>query len=412
MFFDAGFQEVVGVYALGAADDFAVAFGGEDVDAEGLGGVDGVGLHVEGLDGGGVAVDHDGFGELAGDVGLVGGAEVVAVGVGVVDEAAGVGVFEHGVGFVVGEAGKAVGGGGGGWWRSNPGLRSETWGTRLCGGGGGDDGFEFGDVAADDFEVGAMVLEDGGDDVGDEAFGEVEEAVEFEEGDFGFDHPELGEVAAGFGFFGAEGGAEAVDLAEGQGRGFDVELAGLGEVGFVVVEVVHLEELGGSFAGVGGEDGWIGADESVGVEVLGGGAHDGGADAEDGGLARGAEPEVAVLHEEVDAVLFEGDGEGGFVGDALEDVDGFDVELEAGGGAGVGADFSGDGERGLEGEIFEGFEDFFGDSGFGDDALDGAGAVAEDGEEQFAGGAEIVEPAAEGDGLAFVGCEGGDGRDG
>ena len=52
--------------------------------------------------------------------------------------------------------------------------------------------------------------------------------------------------------------------------------------------------------------------------------------------------------------------------------------------------------------FFEGFEDFFGDGGFGDDALDGAGAVAEDGEEELAGGAEVVEPAAEGDGLAFV----------
>ena len=61
---------------------------------------------------------------------------------------------------------------------------------------------------------------------------------------------------------------------------------------------------------------------------------------------------------------------------------------------------------------FEGVEDFFGDGGFGDDALDGAGAVAEDGEEKLAGGAEIVEPAAEGDGLAFVGREGGYGGDG
>ena len=75
-------EEVVGVDALGAADDFAVALGGEDVDAEGLGGVVGVGLHVEGLEGGGVAVDHDGAVELGAEVGLVGRAEVVAVDVG------------------------------------------------------------------------------------------------------------------------------------------------------------------------------------------------------------------------------------------------------------------------------------------------------------------------------------------
>jgi hypothetical protein len=109
-----------------------------------------------------------------------------------------------------------------------------------------------------------------------------------------------------------------------------------------------------------------------------------------------------VLHEEVDAGLFELDGEGCFFGDFLDDGDGFDVELVAGGGPRVGADFAGDGEGGFEGELFEGVEDFFGDGGFGDDALDGAGAVAEDGEEELARGAEVVQPAAEGDGLAFV----------
>ncbi len=53
MLLDAGFEEVVVVDALGAADDLAVAFGGEDVDAEGFGEVERVWLHVEGLEGGG-----------------------------------------------------------------------------------------------------------------------------------------------------------------------------------------------------------------------------------------------------------------------------------------------------------------------------------------------------------------------
>ena len=119
-----------------------------------------------------------------------------------------------------------------------------------------------------------------------------------------------------------------------------------------------------------------------------------------------------MLHEEVDAGLFELDGKGCVCGDFLDDGDAFDVELVAGGGAGVGADLAGDGEGGFEGELFEGVEDFFGDRGFGDDALDGAGAVAEDGEEKLARRAEVVDPAAEGDGLAFVLREGGYGGDG
>ena len=57
----------------------------------------------------------------------------------------------------------------------------------------------------------------------------------------------------------------------------------------------------------------------------------------------------------------------------------------------------------------DGLEDFGGYGGFGDDALDGAGAVAKDGEQQLAARAQVVEPAAQGDGLAFVLAEGGDG---
>ena len=244
----------------------------------------------------------------------------------------------------------------------------------------------------------------------DEVFGEFQEAVEVHEGDLRLDHPELGEVAAGFGFLRAEGGAEAVDLAQGEGGGLDVKLAGLGEVGGVA-EVIDGEERGGAFAGRRRQDGRVGADEAVGVKILRGGAHDFGADAEDGGLARGADPEMAMLHEEVDAVLLESDGVGVGLGDALDDLEVFNVELVAAGGALVGADFAGDDDAGFLGEAFEGLEDLGGDALDVGHALDGAGAVAKDGEEQLAALAEVVEPSAEGDGLAFMLADGGDGGD-
>ena len=85
---------------------------------------------------------------------------------------------------------------------------------------------------------------------------------EVDEGDLGLDHPELGEVTPGLGFFGAKRRAEAVDLAQRKGHRLGVELAGLGQVG-LAVEVVHLEELACAFAGGGGEDGRIGAGEAV-----------------------------------------------------------------------------------------------------------------------------------------------------
>ena len=71
---------------------------------------------------------------------------------------------------------------------------------------------------ADDFQVGAVRFEHARDDVSEEGFGELHQAFEVGIGDLGLDHPELGEVAAGLRLFGAEGGAEAVDLAERERR--------------------------------------------------------------------------------------------------------------------------------------------------------------------------------------------------
>ena len=102
--FDAGVEQLIAGDALRAADDFAVALGGEHIDAEGIAGVGGVGLHVEGLDVGGVAVDHDGAVELRAEPGFVGGAEVVAVLEGRFEVAVFVGLVEHLGGFVVAEA--------------------------------------------------------------------------------------------------------------------------------------------------------------------------------------------------------------------------------------------------------------------------------------------------------------------
>jgi hypothetical protein len=106
-------------------------------------------------------------------------------------------------------------------------------------------------------------------------------------------------------------------------------------------------------------------------------------------------------------VFFERDGEGCFFRDALEDFDIFDVEFKAAGGACVGTDRAGyDYARFLR-EVLDGFEDGFGDGGFGDDALDGPGAIAKDGEEEFAAGTQVIEPGVEGDALAFVPAESG-----
>ena len=120
---------------------------------------------------------------------------------------------------------------------------------------------------------------------------------------------------------------------------------------------------------------------------------------------------MAVLHQEVDAVLLERDGVGIGLGHALDDLEVFDVELISARRALVGAHLAGDNDARLLREAFECLEDFGRnalDVGY---ALDGAGAVAKDGKEQLAALAQVVEPSAQGDGLAFMLAEGGDGGD-
>jgi hypothetical protein len=120
---------------------------------------------------------------------------------------------------------------------------------------------------------------------------------------------------------------------------------------------------------------------------------------------------MAMLHEEVDAVLLGSDGIGVGLGDSLDNLKAFHVELISSRCSLVGADSSGDDDRGLLGEAFEGLENLRGDALYVGHALDGAGAVAKDGKEELAALAEVVEPAAEGDGLAFMLADGGDSSD-
>ena len=52
-------------------------------------------------------------------------------------------------------------------------------------------------IAADGLQIGAALFQTALHDETDQAFGQFHYVVEFGVGDFGFDHPELGEMAAG-----------------------------------------------------------------------------------------------------------------------------------------------------------------------------------------------------------------------
>ena len=160
----------------------------------------------------------------------------------------------------------------------------------------------------------------------------------------------------GLRLLGPEGGAEGVDVAEGHGRGFVVELAGLRQVDLLVVEVVDLEQGGGALAGGGREDGRVEQRETVGVEVVADGADHLVADPQDGVLAPAAQPQVPVVHQEVDAVVLGRDGVRIGLRNALDHLQVLDIQLVAARRAGFGADLAGDDDRRFLGQVLDRLE--------------------------------------------------------
>jgi hypothetical protein len=78
----------------------------------------------------------------------------------------------------------------------------------------------------------------------------------------------------------------------------------------------------------------------------------------------------------------------------------------------VGADFAGHNDAGFISQILERLKHFGSHLVLGHHSLDYSRAVAEDGKEQFAALALVVEPAADGDRLAVMPANFGDGGDG
>ncbi len=120
---------------------------------------------------------------------------------------------------------------------------------------------------------------------------------------------------------------------------------------------------------------------------------------------------MAVFHQKVRTVLFARDRKGIVFRNALHDFHVAHVEFVAARGTLVCAHFAGDDHAGLIGQILECVKHFRRHLVFGDHALDDACAVAEDGEDQFAAFALVVEPAANSHGLAVMPANLRDGSD-
>src|SRR5205085_9071428 len=105
-----------------------------------------------------------------------------------------------------------------------------------------------------------------------------------------------------------------------------VELARLRQVSLLVAEVVNLEERRRALARGGCQDRRVAEDEAVSVEEVADGADDCVAHEEYGVLSARAEPEVAVIHQELRAVLLRRNR---VALDALQDLGVHNVNLES-----------------------------------------------------------------------------------
>ena len=270
--------------------------------------------------------------------------------------------------------------------------------------------------------VGAL-LDDMLDGVLDEAFSQFHVVPDVVEGGFGFDHPELGGMAGSVGMFGAEGGAEGIDLAEAGCQGFSFELAGHGEAGGLAEEVVleevagfrlgaavhrqggHAEHLACAFAVGTGEDGGVNVIVALAAEVVMDGHGRFGTDAEGRAVLVGTGAQVGDGAQEFVRMALLLEREGGRIGKAehghalgadfplLALAEGFhEVAADAHGGAGVHAFEGGPGFGALINDDLQVLE---------------AGAVVQFEEGEGLGIAAGTHPAADGDAIAgFKGSQG------
>src|SRR5690349_5099695 len=163
------------------------------------------------------------------------------------------------------------------------------------------------DVALELLQLRLTPLENARDDGGNEFLLQTHVVVRVVERDLGLDHPELSEVPTRLRLLSAKRRAKTVNLAEGRGCGFAIELAGLREIGTSLVKILRFEQPT-AFADGAGEDWSVDEGEIALVKKVADRLLDFRPDFRDRTLAGRAKPEVTIVEQKIDPVLLRLDG--------------------------------------------------------------------------------------------------------
>src|SRR5947209_3251856 len=245
-------------------------------------------------------------------------------------------------------------------------------------------------------QVACTALEAARHNVRDEVLLEPHVRIGIGPGDLGLDHPEFRQVPARLRFLGAERGTEAIDLAERSRRGFDVELPRLREIGLAEVEVIDRKQRSGMLADRSGENRRVHECEVALVEKVANRLDDFITHARDRDLLFGAQPEMAVLEQIRDAVLFWRDRE---VDARPDDREIGRLQLDTARGPRIRMHDARHFDRRLLSKFPERFPDFGSQVFLGEHRLQIAAAVPQHDERDLAARAGRGDPAAHRDGL-------------
>src|SRR5262249_30129432 len=182
---------------------------------------------------------------------------------------------------------------------------------------------------------------------------------------------------------------------------FDIELSGLREVS-LLVEIIDREKCRCALARRRRQDRRIGERESPIIEEVTTSFDDLSADAQNRRLARCSHPEVAMVHQNIDAVFFQRNWEWLIVWNTLNDLHVRNIQLVTTGGALVGSHFTFDDHARFLREILNRIEHFRSDCVLRNYPLDRARAVAKNREQQLTALAQVVEPPADRDRMTVV----------